>query len=637
MTPQAHASDEISLRDLYLILKRGLPLIILVSVIAGTAAFTYGALQPASYQAESTTVINAPQFRFSQVEGIDLRSGASVSFEAYETLAFSRTTLEAALADVPEADISVEDLRRRGELEKLYGPSRAGEEASLAVVHKVTGSDQELAAKLANAWGESSLKIVRDTVLDDLNPVGTTTASQIERRRARLKRVEETLREFQSEYNLDLLEERYTRATSRVAASEERLDDLAQDIGIAETRLTTLETQLDSERRQVASTDPTSDTFLAGLSLDRAQALLVAQRDKADQEYQGARAALDRFDETHNLALLQRRIDALNAEVASKEARLARLPGELERAETKRAQLQTQVDDQGERLVLRDTVVSNPVLSEVLRGSANGDQTSLLFGAELSSEVLNPIYTDVFSRLLAEEVTLQDLYTEQEVLIRELEQNRDALGRYRRDLTALESEWERLNTQLQQAQNVYLTVSERLDEVRYAVLDARSAELSLRDPSPEVSQLQANIREEQLQLDSLRSEQSLLEARLERDQERLSVVQRDLAELSEQRSELERERDDARTAYQEVVKLEPIVSYATELAPSAARMLSAASVPAEPVGPRVLLMTALAVVLAGMLGVLFVFLREAVAAPIESPASLPRQQAKQRASAFSGD
>jgi uncharacterized protein involved in exopolysaccharide biosynthesis len=70
-----------------------------------------------------------------------------------------------------------------------------------------------------------------------------------------------------------------------------------------------------------------------------------------------------------------------------------------------------------------------------------------------------------------------------------------------------------------------------------------------------------------------------------------------------------------------VVALQPIIAYVTELAPTNARVLSQASIPTETVGPRRLLITALAVVIVGMLAVLFVFLRDAVSS---RPAPFPK-------------
>jgi uncharacterized protein involved in exopolysaccharide biosynthesis len=57
-----------------------------------------------------------------------------------------------------------------------------------------------------------------------------------------------------------------------------------------------------------------------------------------------------------------------------------------------------------------------------------------------------------------------------------------------------------------------------------------------------------------------------------------------------------------------------MIAYVSELSPTNTRILSSAdtSMPSEPVAPNRLLNTALAVVLVGLLTLVFVFLREAV-------------------------
>jgi uncharacterized protein involved in exopolysaccharide biosynthesis len=66
----------------------------------------------------------------------------------------------------------------------------------------------------------------------------------------------------------------------------------------------------------------------------------------------------------------------------------------------------------------------------------------------------------------------------------------------------------------------------------------------------------------------------------------------------------------------------------TVITPANARILNEATVPDAPVAPRVLLGTAIAVILAAILATVFVFLREAVRPPPTTP-PLRQQPAKQ--------
>jgi uncharacterized protein involved in exopolysaccharide biosynthesis len=126
--------------------------------------------------------------------------------------------------------------------------------------------------------------------------------------------------------------------------------------------------------------------------------------------------------------------------------------------------------------------------------------------------------------------------------------------------------------------------------------------------------------EEQAYLESLKERREVLELQLVDYEQEYASIQQALANLSKERRVLELELKNAEEAYQSIVALQPMISYVTNINPANARLLSQASVPVDEVAPRRLLNTALATVLAGLLTLLFVFLREAVRVPIERKA-----------------
>jgi hypothetical protein len=73
-------------------------------------------------------------------------------------------------------------------------------------------------------------------------------------------------------------------------------------LDVSEARRQALDAQLSEELNKVTISDPVSDTFLAGLSLQEAREFLESQRDLSHEERNSAQAKLDAFDEEHNLA-----------------------------------------------------------------------------------------------------------------------------------------------------------------------------------------------------------------------------------------------------------------------------------------------------------------------------------------------
>ncbi len=218
--PAESGSDEISLRDLYLILRRGLPVILLLATVAAALAYAYTSWQQPLYEAESTTIITPPPLNIQGEESIIFLPPATVTFEAYETLALSRPVFEGALARLPDVTMSVSELRGASRLERLLGPQRPDQVTPLSMSHHVRHADPGLSAALTNAWAESTLSTIRDSLLAGLGPVDEATGQEVAALRARLGEAEAAWETFQQDNALGLLEARLTRLTTAIAEAE---------------------------------------------------------------------------------------------------------------------------------------------------------------------------------------------------------------------------------------------------------------------------------------------------------------------------------------------------------------------------------------------------------------------------------
>lgn len=196
-------SDEVSLRDLWLILRRGLGTILVVALVAAVLGYLAMWLRPPAYQAEATVTSRAPTVRM--LNDMDLMvtpdgrgtppslavdPPSSLSFEAYRALSESRLVFESALAraTVPGGSIDVASLEAAAELTE---PGRS--QTPLIVVHRVTWSDPAIAAELANAWAEASVDHARGVLSSELGAVVDTTRSVASARLAEVERIESEL------------------------------------------------------------------------------------------------------------------------------------------------------------------------------------------------------------------------------------------------------------------------------------------------------------------------------------------------------------------------------------------------------------------------------------------------------------
>ncbi len=237
---ESYYEDEISLRDLYLVLRRGLPVILLSALLVGGATFLVSSLLPKVYEAESTTLVTPSPVQVQGAQNLTFRPPNEVSFEAYETLAESRPVHEATLAAVAPGNPGGSPGfggSSFGSVSLLIGPQTANQQGPLAVNHSVRDTDPARAAALANAWALSTLDAVKTSLLASLEPVRSATGAEIERRKNALGEVETRFEAFQRRDEGATLTELLTRLTERIADSEERRDALARDSASAQARV----------------------------------------------------------------------------------------------------------------------------------------------------------------------------------------------------------------------------------------------------------------------------------------------------------------------------------------------------------------------------------------------------------------
>lgn len=633
-------NNEVSLRDLYLVLRRGFPLIAGVVVLFAVLGLVYALLREPSYQSESVTIVTPSTIDVQDANGISFAPRANVSFETYRALATSRSVVEQVLVQFPDLEMTIDSFLRSSSVDRLIGPSDQRPETlqivPLSVAHQVNYSNPETSAALSNAWAESTLSTIRESVLGTFNPVEQITNTQLQSLRAALGDAENALEAFRAQNNLSLLGERNALLNSRVAQAELEVDTLERQLVVSQARVATLNNQIRDARAATPTSNPTTDTFLAGLSIAEAQSTLSDQRTLLATRRQDARAELDAFTQENNLALLRSRVERLNSEVGAKEAQLSEIPGNLTRVRANLAFQEARLAAEPQLLELRDTILANDALSEVAQGTLGTDLDTLL-QTRLESEVVNPTYVTLLSNLIGAEAEQERLQTEAQTLRDEIAQRREQLGSARQELIALETEQELLQLNFNRINELYSGVLARAQQLDLAAQNPAAGERILRESVtesafvPPVLSLEATLRAETLSATSLRANIAELNDQLSRDQRRLETLQREQARLERELRELQLERDDARSAYSEIIKLQPLTSYITELFPASAQLLSRATVPSLPEG-SLLITVVLAGFIGGILALLSVILRAAVAPP--TPPSDARSGSGQPVVAF---
>lgn len=236
--------DEISLRELYLIFKGGLPWIVGVSLAVAVVAFAAVHFRPHRYQATATVRVaplkleaqtqQAQQNAQTQTPIVDVNSITQMGFDAYRTIALSNatlaTTLKAAQAAAPNA--TIKQLTKAVSLGKVSGNANQ----PLIVSQTVTWSQPAVAAALANAWAQASATAARTSVSGAVGSVRATMDAQLTALSNALDTAESNWTGFQKQDDRTAVQAQLQALDQRTAAAQTRLDELDREIATTQAR-----------------------------------------------------------------------------------------------------------------------------------------------------------------------------------------------------------------------------------------------------------------------------------------------------------------------------------------------------------------------------------------------------------------
>lgn len=222
------SSDEISLRELYLIFRSGLVAIIITTVLVGAAAYLYLATRPSTYEASAIVQVAVPQVPASSAEAAWILRPGTIGVTTYRSIANSVGVL-AATFGVAEDDVEeLSALSKRLELEVVESSNQA--QGRFTVEHVVNDTDPLLAAQRANAWADATVRAVTAAIGRSVAVTVTSATSELNEREQELKaaRAEWTAfadKDERSELSsrLSLLRQMESQASLRVAELENLL------------------------------------------------------------------------------------------------------------------------------------------------------------------------------------------------------------------------------------------------------------------------------------------------------------------------------------------------------------------------------------------------------------------------------
>ncbi len=275
---QSYPDDTVSLRELYLVWRAGLGLIIAVTVVCALLAAAFKLYQGRKYTAEAVVQVVRPRVSNQPGTGLEVSVASAMDAGTYEAAAMNARTLAAAtdaLESTEGSDVeSVDDL---GTLAVVTGPGPESGDA-ITLTHRVTvdaAKGPSVAAAVANAWAEATITAVRELVTAPLVRVGEGVASDVAAREQAYQEASEAWADF---LGVDEREELRRRLDALVDLDAQRLGRLGEveaEIAAVNARLEAAQGAADAQLR--------SDLAALRAEADHLRSELTASGTRGDE------------------------------------------------------------------------------------------------------------------------------------------------------------------------------------------------------------------------------------------------------------------------------------------------------------------------------------------------------------------
>jgi uncharacterized protein involved in exopolysaccharide biosynthesis len=609
---QTQSDQEISLRDVYLILKRHVLTILIVPLALMVLAAVYAVfIADPVYKADSKITIQTTPVQSRLEDKIETTTVTPFTTDQIQSVALSRPVLDPVLEvirtsnDAPSnwrsEKFDADDLERKLKVTFPKANARGTVDASLVTL-EVSAPDAKLAAEVANVWAVQTLAVLNRLPQQRLNDSIKVLEGEILRSQATLTSAEKGFRSFTESSNLSLNQ----------AELSSMIDERAKlDPQIAQTQaaLTQSKTELvkrTSDLRSTASTfggssETSPDEILAllalgGGSLAEAKRVLSEQVEQTRARYEATSDVQRDFNASNETGLLSSRI-------AQNEGRLVEINGKLQSFDAQVKTLQSRLDSaraelakQPRLLTLEREITSDPAVQTAI--TSNDPELKNLIGLKLQNQELNPVYQGLLNNSIQLQSDIQSLTAERNSLQAEKTRRETQLREDRNKLAKLQQRAEQLGLDARNAQNNYelsRTRFQRLDSLG----DTKLGRVSVSNSNPEYQRIQTLVND--LSASIVRNETTLqtLQARATQLDTRIAQTKRSVGQGSVQSARVDQQLGAAREEYKALTQ--KLTDLKIELASSKtlAQVLVPAFAPSRSASSRFMV-----VLLAGVIGLL---------------------------------
>ena len=510
--------QEISLRDVYMILKRNARIILITPIVFAVLAAIYAFFIAESvYKSEANLTIQTTPVQSKIEDKIETASVTVFTSDQIETVATSRPILDGLIQTIQNSshaptnwltsNFDAETLEKQL---KVKFPKASGSrvtDASLVTL-EVSAPDPRLAAEIANAWADKTNAALNLLPQQRVKDSIATLQGEINRAGSSLNAIEKTYREYAGRSNLALDQQTLSNATVESASLEPLIQTTKQNV---------LRTDADLRRRSAdlsVSAQAISDTTQGGQSgfgvTSNGQTLSEVRRNLRDQvalaknRLDNASQAQKSFNASNDSMLLSGRISQNEARLLEINTKLQSFDSTLKILGAQLQQARSAIKDQPQLLTLERELLSDPVISAAVQ--SRDPQLNNLIGLKLQNQESNPVYVQLLQTTIGLQQQIRTITAEQQGIKPEAVKRQTQLSSDRSRLAALRKQADPITLEVSNAQRSFEIVSTQYSRLSDLTTDVLT-KTRIESTNPEYQRLRTIVND--LSADLQRSQVSL--------------------------------------------------------------------------------------------------------------------------------
>jgi uncharacterized protein involved in exopolysaccharide biosynthesis len=512
--------EEISLRDIYLILKKHVRWIIIPAIVFTVLAAIYAFFLVApEFTSEATLTVQSTQIQAKSSDQLQTQSVQGFSNSQITTIATSRPVLEQVLKtarvnqDVPsewmKENFDAEQLGKKLKVSFAAATPGTPDQVSVPIFTLTANApNAAISAVVANTWANQTVARLNQLPKDRLESTITTIQGQLDRAEKNLATTEQAFQAFstsstltQDQAELAASTDERTKLTDELAQATQALDEIKAQLKTQNENLLNAEAvipQNNNPNNPNTNSNTNAITSMSG-DLETVRTNLSAQTQTARQRYLETSNAVQAFEANNTIPVLQGRVDSIVARLNVISTRLQSIQTELNVAQSRLTDTKAQLAKQPQLLNLNREITSDPAIMATITANQSGLKS--LIGLKLQNQEINPAFQDLLQASIELQLTFNNINNENTAFVKEKTSLEKLLPTLQTHLAALNQKRSRVMLEADIAQTVYTGLQNRLAQLA-GIRNTGTKPLRLDNPNIEYQRLRSSV-----------SDLSVLEAR----------------------------------------------------------------------------------------------------------------------------